>query len=242
MNFVDPSGMWGFKSTERLWKESWASDHGGGEQASNMFWLELPRALLADVIYNLPGSNANRLDSPDMARKDAKFVEFVGSSAGLVAGASAPRVASPGLGRGMPLRNKDLTNILNKELGGGKASLDDIESALLRISDRGDLDPLSARAFIEETKALAYRDIDGLTITPHTAVRFVIRASEKGLGATADDVAQLGTSYIEEMIYFGNSRPLESGARSFTHDGFRLILDIPSKEIKTFEILHKYGR
>jgi RHS repeat-associated protein len=95
----DNSGtMTHFPSVSYLWSESqwFRSD----EEAAAHFWMGLPHALLADFIYNLPGSNANRLDSPEIARSDAEFVEFTAGSMALIMGAARPPRAPGPAGTG----------------------------------------------------------------------------------------------------------------------------------------------
>jgi len=120
MNFVDPTGMAGapadatmvgepdlsgkrnvFPSVSYLYKES--QTFRSQEDGAAHFWMGLPSAVLSDVIYNLPGSEANRLDSPEISQDAASLVEL-----GALAISGVSSLAGPGViaGRGSPAQAK----------------------------------------------------------------------------------------------------------------------------------------
>ncbi len=189
MMLVDPTGMAGapadatavgmpdysrenhFPSVRYLWNE--AQQFRSDEDQAAHFWMGLPHALLADVIYNLPGSNANRLGSPELARSDAEFTEFTVGAMAMVVGAALAFI---------PFKTpKYAKHGGNVELSTGASTYSQTQAILQRNADSRALARLGSRRLGTRVTALDNPLVFEVDIQGLKSAGYIVEVNQKGI-------------------------------------------------------------
>ena len=200
----------------------------------------------------VPYRSLRRINEAHMRGEQADvgdYVNFISAgmlwATGLIKAGNAMRGLSFGrlgsvrtpsnLGRGMPVRSSNLIESLETGLKGERKSLPEVLKVFDDHLASGALDPISHQAYVEGTVELAFTEVQGHVVSPHTAARLMVRASQNGLATNAASPATGGRNIMSSILSEGKQTVYSNGAIEYNLNNNLLIIREPETSmISTF--------